>query len=269
MRSTNPVLTGKNSFTYYNPNQGSGSYATAQPGYQMPYGYAPEPQSFEGRMTIEDVITKFAILLVTMVAAAGVSWVLLPASLLYPVAIVGSLVAFVTVWVVSMRRTVTALSACVYAIVEGLMLGAWSKIFEFLYPGIVLQAVIGTMVSAFVVLAGYRYLGVRVQGRVAKIVSVSVIAYAVMCLLNLVLTLAGVNLGWSSIGANAGIISWLAAALGVVLAAACLLMDFEAVEQGIRNGAPEQETWRGVFGLLVTMVWLYTLLLRILSFFRD
>ncbi|WP_341729500.1 Bax inhibitor-1/YccA family protein [Brooklawnia sp.] len=270
MRSNNPVLTGRNAVTYYNPNQQQGGYAqTDSYGYQNGYGYTPQPQQAAGRMTIDDVITKTAILMLTMVAAAGVSWMLAPVSMLYPIAIVGSLVAFVTVLIVSMRQKVSVPAVFAYAIVEGLMLGAWSKIFEYMYPGIVLQAVIGTIISAFVVLAAYHFLGARVRGRLAQIVVASIIAYAVMSLLNLILLFAGVNLGWASIGASAGPLAWISAALGVVLAAASLLMDFEVIEVGVRNGAPESESWRSSFGLLVTMVWLYTNLLRILSFFRN
>ena len=77
------------------------------------------------------------------------------------------------------------------------------------------------------------------------------------------------NLGWATVGPQAGPIAWLAAGLGVVLAAASLLMDFDAIEQGIRIGAPESESWRGAFGLTVTLIWLYTNILRILSFFRN
>ena len=66
-----------------------------------------------------------------------------------------------------------------------------------------------------------------------------------------------------------GVLAAAVVELGVVLAAASLLMDFEAIEVGVRGGAPESESWRGAFGLLVTMVWLYTTLLRILSFFRN
>ena len=269
VRSNNPVLTGRNAFTYYNPNQQGGSGQTDVYGYQTAHGYTPQPQQVTGRMTIDDVITKTAILLLIVAAAGGVTWLLLPVSLLYPVAIIGSLVAFVTVLIVSMRKNVSVPGVFAYAVVEGLMLGAWSKIFEYMYPGIVLQAVIATFVAAFVVLGAYQFLGARVRGRLAQIVVVSIIAYAVMSLLNLILIFAGVNLGWATIGANAGPLSWLSAGLGVVLAAASLLMDFEAIEVGVRGGAPESESWRGAFGLLVTMVWLYTTLLRILSFFRN
>lgn len=266
MRSNNPVLSRPDAFTtYYNPNQQTG-YG---PGPQDAYGVPQPQQPTGGRMTIDDVITKTAILMLILVASAGVTWLLLPPALLFPVAIGGSLVAFVTVMIVAARRTVPVAGVFAYAVVEGLVIGAWSKVFEIMYPGIVLQAVLGTIVAAFVVLAAYQFLGARVRGRLAQIVVASIIAYAVMSLLNLVLILFGVNIGWATIGANAGILSWLSAGLGVVLASASLLMDFDAIEQGVRAGAPENESWRGAFGLIVTLVWLYTLLLRILSFFRN
>ncbi len=288
MRTNNPVLSRPDAFTpaqsqgypqgfqadaYYNPQQAN---TYPQSGY-APQGFGQPQDAFgrppqgpaAGRMTIDDVIAKTAMLTLILVAAAGVAWLLLPVELLFPVAIVGSIVAFVTVMIVAARRNVSVPAVVAYALVEGLVIGAWSKVFEFMYPGIVMQAVIGTIVATFVVLGAYKFLGVRVSGRLAKIVVASIIGYAVVSLLNLVLLLVGVNLGWAAIGASAGPISWLSAGLGVVLASASLLMDFEAIENGVRMGAPEQESWRGAFGLIVTLVWLYTLLLRILSFFRD
>lgn len=281
MRTNNPVLSRPDAFTpanqqgypqgfqanaYYNPQQGG--YAPGQP--QDTFNRQPEaPVQAAGRMTIDDVIAKTAMLLLIVVAAAGVTMMLLPIQLLAPVAIVGSLVAVVTVWIVSARRTVSVPGIFAYAVIEGVVIGAFSKLFEFLYPGIVLQAVLGTIVAAFVVLGAYKYLGARVRGRLAQIVVVSMIAYLVVSLINLALLFFGVNLGWATIGPEAGPIAWLAAGLGVVLAAASLLMDFDAIEQGVRIGAPESESWRGAFGLTVTLIWLYTNILRILSFFRD
>ncbi|NLH70414.1 MAG: Bax inhibitor-1/YccA family protein [Brooklawnia sp.] len=282
MRTNNPVLSRPDAFTsasqqgypqgfqpdaYYNPQQQG--YAPGQPQDSFNRQPTMAPQQVAGRMTIEDVITKTAMLLLIVVAAASLTMLLLPLQLLAPVAIIGSLVALVTVWIVSARRTISVPAVFAYAVVEGVIIGAFSKLFEYMYPGIVMQAVLGTVVAAFVVLGAYKYLGARVRGRLAQIVVVSMIAYVIVSLINLALLLFGVNLGWATIGPEAGPIAWLAAGLGVVLAAASLLMDFDAIEQGIRIGAPESESWRGAFGLTVTLIWLYTNILRILSFFRD
>jgi len=225
--------------------------------------------SLQGRMSIEDVITKTAVLLLALVGAGGFTWFLMPRNLLLPVAAVGSLVAFFTVMVVSARRNVPVAGVIAYAVVEGVVIGGWSRLLEALYPGIVMQAVLGTIVAAAMVLAAYRFLGARVRGRLAQIVTLSIMGYAVMALISFVLYFANVNIGWSTMGPGAGPLAWLSAGVGVVLATASLLMDFDSIEQGVRMGAPEQESWRGAFGLIVTLIWLYTLLLRILSFFRS
>ncbi|GAA2181448.1 Bax inhibitor-1/YccA family protein [Brooklawnia cerclae] len=276
VRTNNPILSRADAFTpgyttTYAPNQG---YAQAPYGYgaQGPYGAQSGPnmpQQVTGRMTIDDVITKTATLMLVIVAGAGLVWLLLPAQLLAPVAVIGSIVTAITVWMVALRRELPVAGVFVYAGVEGLVLGAFSKLFEYMYPGIVLQAVVGTVISAFVVLGAYKYLNARVRGRLAQIVTVSIIAYAVFALLSLVLTLFGVNTGAFAIGAGAGPFAWLMAGIGVVLSAASLLMDFDAIENGVRMGAPEKESWRGAFGLITSLVWMYTQLLRILSFFRN
>lgn len=293
MRTTNPILSRADAFTpgypgaTYAPNQGYAQapygpqtpYAGQPPyGAQAPYGGQPPygmpgaayaPQQPAGRMTIDDVITKTATLMLVLVAAAGLTWLLLPLQLMLPVVIIGSLVTVVTVWMVALRRELPVAGVFVYAAVEGVVLGAFSKLFEYLYPGIVLQAVVGTVISAFVVLGAYRYLNVRVRGRFAQIVTVSIIAYAVFALLSLVLSMFGVSTGAFAIGGSAGPLAWLMAGIGVVLSAASLLMDFDAIENGVRIGAPEKESWRGAFGLITSLVWMYTELLRILSFFRN
>lgn len=286
MRTSNPVLSRPDAFTpadqqgypqgfqpdaYYNPQQQG--YApqqgrAPQQGYP-PQGYATQPTPVAGRMTIEDVIVKTATLLLIVVAVGGLTMMLLPMQLLLPTAIIGSIVAAITVWVVAARRVISVPAIFAYAIIEGAVIGAFSKIFEIMYPGIVVQAVLGTFVAAFVVLGSYKFLGLRVRGRVAQIVVASIIGYAIVSLINLLLLLFGINLGWANIGAEAGPIAWIAALLGVVLASASLLMDFDSIENGVRMGAPESESWRGAFGLIVTMIWLYTNILRILSFFRQ
>lgn len=278
MRTNNPVFSRPNAFA---PGQQSQDGFRAdytwspQRGGQLPGqgGYPPmaadRSVSLQGRMSIEDVITKTAVLLLALVGAGGFTWFLMPRNLLLPVAAVGSLVAFFTVMVVSARRNVPVAGVIAYAVVEGVVIGGWSRLLEVLYPGIVMQAVLGTIVAAAMVLAAYRFLGARVRGRLAQIVTLSIMGYAVMALISFVLYFANVNIGWSTMGPGAGPLAWLSAGVGVVLATASLLMDFDSIEQGVRMGAPEQESWRGAFGLIVTLIWLYTLLLRILSFFRS
>lgn len=269
MRSSNPIFT--RSATFSNHGQRAHYAQRGMANAYAPDYYDAEEQGSAGLMTLDDVIAKTGILMLIMAVTAAATWVMMPPQFLYGALIISSLVGFVTAMVVSLRRTLSVPVIFAYAVVEGIFVGSFSVIVErgLNLPGVVTQAVLGTIVAAGLTLAAYKYLGVRVRGRLAKIVVISIVAFAVVMLINLVLALAGVNTGLAAIGAAAGPIAYLAAGVGVVLAVASLLMDFDYIEDGIRNGAPESESWRGAFGLLVTMVWLYINILRIISYFRD
>ena len=143
------------------------------------------------------------------------------------------------------------------------------KYFEFLYEGMVAQAVLATFAAAGVTLAAYKFFNIRVTPKFQKIVIIATIAFAVAMLLNFALSAFGFNLGLRDNGT--GPVSLLAvgvALLGAVLAVLNLVLDFDYIEQGIAVGAPARESWRGAFGLTVTMVWLYIEILRLLSYLR-
>ncbi len=283
MRTNNPVLSRPDAFTpghqrygsaqdyqanpaaaHYNPNTIDGDILFASA--ERPFS---ESHTSTGRMTLDDVIAKTTILLVAVIAAAAIAWFFLPLGLLLPVAVVGSIVVAVTVMVMAVKRHLSVPLLGAYAVMEGLVIGSWSKILNYSYPGIVPQAVLATFVTAAMILAVYKFGGVRVRGRLAQTVTAGIIAYAVLALINLVLAIFHVDLGLFSLGAQAGPLSWMVSLLGVALACASLMMDFDAIDHGIRMGAPAEESWRAAFGLVVTLIWLYTLLLRVLSYFRQ
>lgn len=273
MRSTNPVLSRPDAFTPqtqgYAPGYGQQQYPGTPYG-QAPGQYAPQPTQDRatGVMTIDDVITKTAITIGALMLVAGIAWVMTPLRLLMPTLIVSGLVGFVTVMIVSFRRTVNPALVLVYAAIEGVFIGAFSKVFEMMYPGIVTQAVLGTFVAAGVTLAAYKYFHIKVTNRFRQIVMISTMAFAGVMLVNFVLAMFGVNLGLRTVGGGISMIAILASLVGVVLAVMNLILDFDYVEQGVAVRAPSSESWRAAFGLTVTMVWLYTELLRILSYFR-
>ena len=276
MRSTNPVLSKPNAFQ---PAQGAQTYGA--PGqYGAPYGQAPyaqQPQPYGtpgqtgGVMTIDDVITKSAITMGVLALVAAATFMLLPLGLYLPVVIATGLLSFVAVIIVSVRRKVNPAFVLGYAVLEGVFVGALSKVVEvgLGMPGIVGQAVLATFVAAGVTFAAYKYLRVRVTGTFRKVVTISTMALAGAYLLNFVVSMFGGNLGIVGFGASAGPLAFLVSGVAVVLAVMNLIMDFDYIEQGIRNRAPAQESWRAAFGLTVTMVWLYTELLRIMSYFRS
>jgi uncharacterized YccA/Bax inhibitor family protein len=128
--------------------------------------------------------------------------------------------------------------------------------------------VIGTFAAAAVTLAAYKLFNIRVTPKFRKVVIIATIAFAVALLINFLLSLFGVNLGLRD---SAGTISMLAVVfslIGATLAVLNLVLDFDYIEQGVAMGAPASESWRGAFGLTVTMVWLYIEILRLLSYIR-
>lgn len=272
LRSSNPVLSRQDAFT---PGSRAGSYPQQYPG-QFPGqpGYGPQdPQRGQGVMTLDDVVTKTGIMLGLVVIVAAAAFFMLPESILYPASIVASLATIVVVFIVASRRVISPALVGIFAVVEGLMVGGISKIFESYYPGIVVQAVFASFVAAALTLAAYKFFNIRVTPKFTKVIVIATIAFAVVTLLNFVLALVGVN-GGAGLGLRAGVdgpVSLLAigvSALAVVLAVLNLILDFDYIERGIQMGAPASQSWKAAFGLTVTLVWLYIEMLRIISYFR-
>jgi uncharacterized YccA/Bax inhibitor family protein len=271
MRSSNPVLsrpdawqsdTTNSQYAQYPGQQFGGQQAPGQPSDFVPTNQ-PVPA---GRMTIDDVITKSAITMGTLMAIAALTFLFLPQPLLWPAAIVGALVSFGVVMVVSFRRQINPGFVLVYAAIEGIFIGAISKVYENLYDGIVPAAVLGTIVAAATTLAAYKFFRIKVTNKFRRMVMIGTIAYGGVLFVNFILSLFGVNLLFGT-GTNIGLLL-LFSAIGVGLAVFNLILDFDYIEQGVAMGADASQSWRAAFGLTVTMVWLYIEILRLLSYFR-
>jgi uncharacterized YccA/Bax inhibitor family protein len=291
LRSSNPILSERDAFTPAAPQYGQAPYGQApygqtpygqpfsgypqegyvQPGYpQYPTGGpAGQMAAPEGRMTLDDVVTKTAVTMAVLVGAAALAWAFMPQPLYFPAMILSALVGFVVVLLVSFRRVVSPPLVLLYAAIEGVFIGMISKVFNDVYSGIVVQAVFATFVAAGVTLAAYKFFNIRVTPKFQKVMFIATAAFALAMLMNFVLSLVGVNLGFRA--GITGPVSLLAigiSALGVVLAVLNLVLDFDYIEKGVAMGAPARESWRGAFGLTVTMVWLYIEILRLLSYLR-
>lgn len=272
----NPVFTKEQAFAPASSQQPQQPYQ--QPGYPQnaPYGYQQTPyQNVQTPatqlMTLDDVITKSAIVMGVLMITAMVSMrVLMPTILAGNLVMLGSVMAisgiasFVAVLVVSMRRSIKPAFVLAYSVLEGIFIGSFSAMFEVLYPGIVTQAVLATFVTAGIVLAAYKFFNIRATPKFRKIVFIGTLSFAGVVLVNMVLSFfLPVNLySFTGIGL---IISLVA----VVLACMNLIMDFDYIERGVANAAPASESWRAAWGLTVTMVWLYTEILRILYYLQD
>lgn len=232
------------------------------------------------RMTIEDTIWKtvglFAVLLVT--AVAGWVWTMSPVAAtgqptLMPW-IIGMIGGFVLSLVVifTSRKKVRPALIFGYAAFEGLFVGGISAYFEMIWDGIVLQATLGTLSVVGVTLALFASGKIRASKKATKVFMIAMVGYLVFSLLNLVLMWTGINTNpWGLLGGTiAGIpIGLLVGVLVVIMAAYSLVLDFDSIQQGVRNGAPRQYGWIGGFGIMVTVVWLYIEILRIIAIVRG
>jgi uncharacterized YccA/Bax inhibitor family protein len=153
-----------------------------------------------------------------------------------------------------------------YSVFEGVLLGAISKIFEQAYHGIVIQALTGTVMVAVGMLFVYKIGAIRVTPKFTRIVVGATIGAFGLMVVNLIAYLfTPGGLGLRSGGALAIGFSILC----IVLAAMNLVLDFDMVEQGIRNGADQKFAWYASFGITVTLVWLYIEILRLLGYMRN
>jgi uncharacterized YccA/Bax inhibitor family protein len=232
--------------------------------YQAPSATAADTD----RMTVEDSITKTAICFVLLLAGAGVGW-FVPV-LAIPAAIVGFVLALVNIF---KRRPVPALILG-YSAAQGVFLGAISMFFEAQWSGIVIQAVIATFAVVGVTLALFASGKIRASAKATKVFLIAILGYVAYSFVNLILMWTGVThgaFGLSSVEiGNTGIkLGLVIGILVVLLGAYSLVLDFDAIKQGVANRAPRIYGWSGAFGIMVTVIWLYLEILRMLAISRD
>lgn len=274
MQSNNPVL------SRYEKQPAGFAYSEGQSAYAAASGQAPAsvpPASTDEqfqtitaasgvRLTLNDVIVKTGMLFAIVVVLAVVGWnlVLTAPLLVFGAAIIGMVLGFVN----ALKREVSPPLVMLYAAAQGLLLGGISNMYNQIavgngWEGIVVQAVVATMVTFGVMLTLFATGIVKVTKKFTAILMVAAISYLVIGLISLVSSFFGVGNGWGIYGM--GDFGILVAVAGVLIAAFFLMLDFEAIRQGIAMGAPERESWRMAFGLLVTLIWIYLEFLRLLA----
>ncbi len=226
--------------------------------YNQPSYTAPARERF---LTVDDVVMKTGTLLVlAVVAGFATAWFELYA-LALPAMIVGLVLSLIVIF----KKTISPPLVIGYAIAEGIFLGAITGVFNQWYPGIAAQAIVGTLGVFGGMLVVYKTGAIRVTPRLTKMIIGGMVGVAVLMLFNLVMSLFGVNTGLRDGGALAIGFSILC----IALAAFSFLLDFDAIDQAIKEGAPAKTSWYFAFGLMVTLVWLYLEILRLLSYLRD
>jgi uncharacterized YccA/Bax inhibitor family protein len=262
----------------------AGINAAAQANLEGMYT-APSAGALEtDRMTVEDTAWKTAGLFGILLVAAAVGWVwTLGGVVAQPGAgasilpwMIGAFGGFVLAMIVTFtsRKKVRPGLIFGYAVFEGLFVGGISAFFETMWPGLVMQATLATVAVVGVTLALFASGKVRASAKMTKIVMIAMIGYLVFQVINLIMMWTGAIDSSYTFGAYsmkiAGIpVGLIIGILVVFMAAYSLVMDFDQIQQGVRNGAPRKYGWVGAFGIMVTVVWLYVEILRILAILRG
>jgi uncharacterized YccA/Bax inhibitor family protein len=280
----NPIFNGKNfrgatqapPVPSYSHGQGQPAWA-AQPQMssdqlQQMYNQPSAGPAETGRMTFDDVIVKTAACLAVLLLGAAVTLFVAPgtANLLM---VVGALGGFVLAMVNTFKKQPSPALILSYAGLEGLFLGGLTRLLDGLYPGVGLQAVIGTLAVFGVTLALFKSGKVRATPKAVRFFMIATLGYLVFAVINMVMVWTGavhspfglstsVHIFGIPLGVFIGI-------LAIGLAAFSLVMDFTSIEQGVQQGAPQRYSWTAAFGLTVTLVWLYVEIIRLLAILRG
>ncbi|WP_327176155.1 Bax inhibitor-1/YccA family protein [Streptomyces sp. NBC_01335] len=281
MRSSNPVFSRRG----FSRDSGTAGYAapqagatatgenpyaqgTAHPYATNPYAQQTPPGVRSGAMTIDDVVSRTAMTLGTVVVGAVLGWWLMPIDVdnlvpSYTVASVAALVGFVLSMVNTFKRNPSPALILAYAVFQGFFLGVLSNIVNaYVSPGAAMQAVLGTMAVLAGVLIAYRARLIRVTRRFYGFVTAAAIGFAILMAVNLIFAVVG---GGDGLGFRSGGLGILFGIVAIVIGACILALNFKQIEDGITYGAPRQEAWTAAFGLTVTLVWIYMEILRLVA----
>jgi uncharacterized YccA/Bax inhibitor family protein len=226
------------------------------------FDVAPEGE----RMTLSGTVNKTAILLALVLITAMYTWGRFystqdPAAIM-PLLWIGAIGGLVVCLVTVFKKEWAGVTAPIYALLEGLVIGGLSAIFEVRYPGIVIQAVGCTFGTLACLLLAYKSGLIKVTERFKLGVVAATGGIALIYLLGMVMSMFGKPIGFIYQGGTVGILFSL---FVVTVAALNLVLDFDFIEAGAQQGAPKYMEWYGAFGLTVTLIWLYLEFLRLLS----
>jgi uncharacterized YccA/Bax inhibitor family protein len=221
-------------------------------------------------MTVNGAVTKTAFLLLLVVVAAAYTWNIAMASIgagqagvaAVPWMLGGAIGGFVAALVTIFKKEWSPVTAPVYAVLEGLFLGAISAFFQARYQGLVAQAIVLTLGVLVCMLAIYRAGIIQVTDKFRMGVVAATGGIFLFYLGTWVLSLFGVNMPFLY---NSSAIGIAISVVVVIVAALNLVLDFDFIDQGARMEAPQYMEWYAAFGLMVTLIWLYLEILRLLS----
>ncbi|MFZ3217590.1 MAG: Bax inhibitor-1/YccA family protein [Candidatus Acidiferrales bacterium] len=221
-------------------------------------------------MTLQGTVNKTGLLLVCVIATAAWTWNIYmhsqnPASVM-PLLAVGAIGGFIVALVTIFKKTWAPVTAPLYALLEGLLLGGISAVYDVKFHGIAIQAVSLTFGTLVVLLLAYRSGLIPVTQKFRLGVVAATGGIVVFYVATIVLGFFGIHFTTIS---GAGPIGIAFSGFVVVVAALNLVLDFDFIESGVAAGAPKYMEWYAAFGLMVTLIWLYLEILRLLSKLRS
>jgi uncharacterized YccA/Bax inhibitor family protein len=217
-------------------------------------------QSGTGVMSLQGTVNKTLILLCLTFLSSWWTWQN-PAKFIpfmLPAVIIGFVIALVTIF----KKEWSPTTAPIYALAEGIFLGTISALFENQYPGIVIQAVGLTFGVLFCLLLAYKSKMIKVTQNFRLGVVAATGGIALLYFVNIIMSFFGTQIPFIH---EAGLLGIGFSLFVVVIASLNLVLDFDFIEKGSESGAPKYMEWYGAFGLIVTLVWLYLEILRLLA----
>lgn len=239
-------------------------------GYEDKYASRSADAIDRGHVTMDDIIVKTTFLFLTTCVFAAISWfaVDVNVSIASALALIGAFGGLVFALINSFKKVVSPVLTILYAVCEGLFLGALSAGFERLYPGIVVQAVIATLIVFAVTLALYKMRVIRETPRLRRFTLIGLVSVMIFFVVSWVYTLVS--------GSSVESITLFGLPLGLIIGVVCIVLgvtslvsDFSIAEEAVYRGMPRRFAWACSFGIMVTLIWLYINILRVLAYISE
>ncbi len=215
-------------------------------------------------MTIQGTVSKIFMLFACLIAGAAISiyTMLTTPDMTGLMIAAGGIIGFLLVLVTCFNIKIAKYTAAPYALMEGLVLGAFSALFEAQWYGIVFQAILGTFAVLFVMLMLYKARMIQYTDKFAAVLKTALLSILVIYLIQFVASFfgRGIPFIWESGAIGIGFSIFV-----VVIAAMALIQDFFFIESASQNMLSKDYEWYGAMGLMITLVWLYTEILRLLA----
>ena len=222
-----------------------------------------------GRVTLDDVVMKTLGLFSIVLLVGAASWFTVAGNpnLSLPLLLGGMFGGLAVGLVIAFKKSISVPLIVLYSVLEGVLVGTISSVFEQRWPGIVTTAVIATLSTFAGMFLAWKFGVIKVTDRSRRIFGMAILGYLLFSLANVVASFMGVGQGWG-FGGN-GLLGIGISVLGVGLASYSLAIDFDSVDRAVKAQLPEKYSWLLAHGLIVTLVWLYLEILRLLARMRN